>query len=72
MEYHPVEYEGPTYFQLFIAYADINLLERATAAAWHERVQLGSQIKLLVTFVNCHMCAILFHQNHLSFIHIDS
>ena len=24
MEYRPVEYERPTYFQLFIAYADIN------------------------------------------------
>ena len=24
MEYHPVEYEMPTYFQLSIAYVDIN------------------------------------------------
>jgi hypothetical protein len=24
MEYHPVEYERPTYFQLSTAYADIN------------------------------------------------
>ena len=24
MEYHPVEYERPTYFQLSIAYVDIN------------------------------------------------
>ena len=24
MEYHPVEYESPAYFQLSIAYADIN------------------------------------------------
>jgi len=24
MEYHPVEYERPTYFQLSVAYADVN------------------------------------------------
>jgi len=52
------------------------LLEKATAATWHERVQLESQLnpehKLLVTFVDCPMCTIPFHQNHLSFFHIDS